>query len=94
MKFTSGLKFFFFTGLLLTLTGTLFTVQSYAGAPVLIFAGLLLSIIFILQALFEIITSTRLSVSEKIMWSTGILMSSGIAGLLYVTSFRPKLVRA
>ncbi|MFC5269508.1 hypothetical protein [Adhaeribacter terreus] len=93
MKFTSGLKFFFFAGLLLTLTGALFTVQQFAGASVFIFSGIAFSVIFILQALSEINTSEKLSVSEKIMWSTGILMTSGLAGLLYVTSLRPKLVR-
>ncbi|MBK0401941.1 hypothetical protein I5M27_03025 [Adhaeribacter sp. BT258] len=94
MKFTFGLKFFFFAGFILTLTGALFTVQTLPGASAIIWGGLGLSIIFMLQALSEIYTTEKLAVSEKIMWSIGILMTSGFAGLLYVTSLRPKLVRA
>ena len=92
MKSTFNIKSCFYIACILTLVGALFTIQHYVGAAFILLAAIPFSIIFLINALSEIHRSSRLSGSEKIIWTIGLLMTSGIAGLVYVSSARKRTI--
>jgi hypothetical protein len=53
----------------------------------------ILHLVFIISALYEIYGSQRLNLNEKIMWTIGFIIASILTGLLYLFMARPGLLR-
>ncbi|MCX6326519.1 MAG: hypothetical protein NT144_07705 [Bacteroidia bacterium] len=62
------------------------------GAVVLLVLGGIATLTFILTALNEIFSSTRIKKSEKIMWTICILLLSYLAGFVYLLSGRKRII--
>ncbi len=58
------------------------------GSNALFMMGIISFFIFIIIALFEVNTSSRLNRSEKITWTIGLIFVPFIAGTLYIVSRR------
>lgn len=52
-----------------------------------------LSIVYTPIVLLEVFTSNKLHISEKIMWLTGFVFLNGLAGLLYFTGGRKRVIQ-
>ena len=53
--------------------------------------GLFFALLFNLMALPEVWKSTRITHSEKIMWSVGFLTIIGLAGIVYLANGRKRI---
>lgn len=62
------------------------------GSVVLLVIGGLSTLIFILIALNEIFSSTRINKSEKIMWTICLILLSSISGFVYLLSGRKRII--
>ncbi|RTY95302.1 PLDc N-terminal domain-containing protein [Flavobacterium sp. GT3R68] len=79
--------------LILILTGVIFKINHW-DAPYLslLEVGLLSSLLFMVLAIAEIVTSKRIDTGEKILWVMGFLVMSTVAGLIYLLSGRKTVV--
>jgi hypothetical protein len=83
----------FVSAFFLVIAGTLFKIMHYASADMLLGAGLLLTLVYTVIALYEIHGSRKLPVSEKVMWTIGFLFLNTVTGLLYILMGRKRVVR-
>ncbi len=74
-------------------TGALLKILHIPGATELLTIGLLLILVFIFSALYEIYSSNRINLSEKIMWTTAFIVFTMLAAILYLAVGRPRLMR-
>ncbi len=84
MKFTK-LQIPFYFGLAILAIGILFKIQHYPGAELMIGAGLLLEVLFVILVLTEIITSKKAAKNLKILW----VMWKGSSGDCSQAALRP-----
>ncbi len=86
------LKASFAVGFLITIIGAFLKLTHAQGAETLLMIGGVSSLIFIVTALYEVNTSKRIESTEKVMWTIGLLLVSGIAGIVYILSGRRRVV--
>jgi hypothetical protein len=86
------LKASFAAGFLITIIGAFLKLTHAQGAETLLMIGGVSSLIFIVTALYEVNTSKRIESTEKVMWTIGLLLVSGIAGIVYILSGRRRVV--
>lgn len=58
----------------------------------LLIIGVIATLIFIIIAIYEVTTSTKISNTEKTMWTIAFLFFSSIAGLIYFLVGRKRIV--
>ncbi|WP_162425621.1 GldL-related protein [Pontibacter pudoricolor] len=75
----------------LGLVGALFKIMHWPGSDSILLSAIGIWIVFILLALQEIISSTNINKSEKIMWAFGMLLMSGIVGVVYMLVGRRRI---
>ncbi|MES2748718.1 MAG: hypothetical protein V4648_10060 [Bacteroidota bacterium] len=61
-------------------------------ANVLLGIGIIATIVFIITGIMEVQKSNRIRSGEKLMWSVGFIMFSGLAGLVYIASARKRII--
>ncbi len=83
----------FFVSILLGLIGALFKILHIPGAQMLLGISALLSLVSIISALYEIYSSDRVTVNERIMWTVGFVLFNGLTLLLYFFFGRPRILR-
>ena len=71
--------------------GSLFKIMHYPNADIFLILSLLGNLTLIITGIYEVRTSTRISGSEKTMWTVGFLFISGIVGIVYVFSGRKRI---
>ncbi len=71
--------------------GAFLKILHVPGANILFIIWVLLTVLYIVVALYEIYTSPRLQLSEKIMWTVTFLVATMLAAILYMIVCRPKL---
>jgi peptidoglycan/LPS O-acetylase OafA/YrhL len=76
----------------LGMVGAYFKIMLWPGSDSILLSAIGIWIVFILLALQEIISSTHINKSEKIMWAFGMLMMSGIVGVVYMLVGRKRIV--
>ncbi len=79
----------FMTGIL----GAYLKVVHLPGGKILLIIALGLTLVYIVSALYEIYTSDKIKLSEKIMWTTGFLVITFLAAILYLVMGRPRSLR-
>ena len=82
----------FLAMMVITVTGAYLKILHINGADILLATGLVAGLIFIISSLYEIITSKRISSNEKAMWTVGILLMSGVIGIVYLLSGRKRVI--
>lgn len=85
------IKASYLTGFLTTIAGALFKINHYGGGNTIISIGLLISIVFIYNSIYEINISTRIDKTEKIIWTIGITFIAFIAGFIYILVGRKRI---
>jgi hypothetical protein len=92
MKTGTILKASFFAGLIITIIGAYLKITHTAGADIWLLIGLTLSVVFIILAIYEIITSRKVNSLEKILWTIGLVFFNTITGLIYILAGRKRIV--
>lgn len=81
----------------LSLLSTLIGVAMKLGTSLpfssgMLIIGIVLLIVFIVTAIMEVNRSTKISDSEKFMWSVGFVLFATILGFVYVFLYRKKII--
>lgn len=82
------LKTSFAASLFITIIEAYFKSTNAQGSDTLLMIGIIAILIFIVTALYEVNTSKRIDHTEKVMWTVGFLLMSGIAGFVYLLKRR------
>ena len=83
MKLGTIVKWSFIISFMLSLIGAYFKITHLEGAHTLLIIGVITTLIFIVSAIYEVRTSTRIDNSEKTMWTIAFIFMSGLAGIIY-----------
>lgn len=81
----------FVGGLILSLGGVVLKMLYIPTADSWIITGLVLTFIFLVTALYEVITSPRIERREKVMWVLGFFLMLAFTGLYYLLSERRRI---
>ena len=73
--------------------GLIFKIMHYQYSWTIIMVGLLAAILYTIIALFEIWSSKQILTAEKLMWTSGFIVMSGLTGLLYLFIARKRILR-
>ena len=66
---------------------------THQGGEMFLLAGLLFALVFVIAAIVEVQRSARITQQEKTFWTIGFIISSGIAGLVYMALVRRRVVQ-
>jgi hypothetical protein len=77
--------------MLSALIGVYLKITHSEGAEPLLMVGVISSLIFIVSAIYEVRTSTKIDTSEKTRWTIALILFSGIAGLIYFFISRSRI---
>ena len=91
MKLGNIVKSSFIISTLLTMVGAYLIAANSEEAGVLMIMAIIPSLVFIVSAIYEIRTSTKIDSSEKTMWTIALIISTGIAGLIYFFFARKRI---
>lgn len=94
MKLGTIVKWSFIISFTITLIGAYLKITHTVGAETLLMIGVVSVLIFIASAIYEIRTSTRISHSEKTMWTIAFIFMSGIAGIVYFLMGRRRIAQS
>jgi len=83
MKVGIIMKTSFMISILSTIIGAYLKIKHLEGVEILFIVGVIAIVIFIVSAIYEVRTSTRIAPSEKTMWTIAFIFFSGIAGIIY-----------
>jgi len=78
----------------LTIVGVMFKIYHYPNGETFIFFAIVAMMTYSLPVLLEVFRSTRIGISEKLMWVTGMLCLTPIAGYLYVFKARTRIANS
>ena len=92
MKMGTIIKGSFIISFILILAGAIMKILHFAGSDTMINLGFIIGLIFIVAAIFEVVTSKRINNSEKTMWTIGFILLSGLVGLIYIISGRRRVI--
>lgn len=92
MQKTRFLALNFFVGTAISITGAYLKIIHAANAQPWLVVGFIMGVVFLAIALPEIMQSRRISSTEKLMWVTGLLFVSTIAGFMYLTRGRQRII--
>ena len=92
MKLGTVVKTTFIVGLLITLIGAYMKMTHSQGAEAFLIIGVISWLSFIVTAIYEVRTSSRIDNTEKTMWTIAFILLGGIAGLIYFSMGRRRIV--
>ena len=81
----------FILSVITSIIAALLKIQHVPGTNLLFMIWIILTLIYIATALYEIYSSDRLKPIEKIMWTVTFLVATMLAAILYMIVCRPKL---
>ena len=93
MKLRSILILSFFLGLIFVFIGAYLQITHAEGANIWLTIGLLASLVFMLISIYEVMSSTYINQSEKIMWVVGFIFLGLITGIVYLVAGRKRVVK-
>ena len=86
------LPLFFITGVILTMVGGFLKIIRLPGLDPFLIFGMILMLVFVILAVWEVNTSARINRSEKLMWTLGLIFMGGIVGIVYLLSARKRII--
>ncbi len=78
----------------LTMVSAIFKIYHYPNAETFILFAIIAMMVYSLPVLLEIFRSTRIDTSEKLMWITGMLCLTPLAGYLYLFRARHRIANS
>ena len=92
MKLGTIVKWSFIISFIITLIGAYLKITHAESAETLLIIGVIVTMIFIVSAIYEVRTSERIDNTEKTMWTLAFIFFSGITGLIYFLIGRKRIV--
>lgn len=92
MKLGTIVKTSFILSFIITLIGAWLKIIHTEAAETLLILGVIATLVFIVTAIYEVRTSSKIANTEKTMWTLAFIFFSGIAGLIYFFSGRKRIV--
>ncbi len=92
MDFKKFLPLSFTLSIIITVIGALFKIMHLPISTIFLVMGLLTLLIFMVLCILEISNSKKLEGTEKFMWIISFVFFGFITGLLYVLSYRKKII--
>ena len=92
MDFKNFLPLSFTLSIISTFIGALFKIMHIPISNIFLVIGLLTLIIFIVLSIYEISNSKKLEGTGKFLWIIGFIFFGVFTGLLYVLSYRKKII--
>ena len=84
----------FLFNMALTLVGAMFKILHYPNAEIFLMFAIIAMMSYALPVFLEIFRSTRIGTAEKLMWITGMLCLTPLAGYLYVFKARKRIANS
>lgn len=81
----------FLISLLITIIGVYLKITHSESTEIFLIIGIMATLIFIVSAIYEVRTSTRIGNREKTMWTVAFIFMSGLAGLIYFFNGRMRI---
>ncbi|MEO8820783.1 MAG: hypothetical protein ABI267_10970 [Ginsengibacter sp.] len=94
MKQSTIVKASFFISYLFIILGAYMQLHHFQNAGTFLMIGIASIFIFISSAIREIRTSVRIDNSEKTRWTSGLILFSPLAGLIYILFARRRIVNS
>jgi Kef-type K+ transport system membrane component KefB len=88
------LKATYLFNIALTTVGAIFKIYHYPNSETFILFAIIAMLTYSLPVLLEVFRSTRIGTSEKLMWVTGMLCLTPIAGYLYLFKARNRIANS
>lgn len=88
------LKATYLFNIALTIVGAIFKINHYPNGETIILFAIFAMMAYSLPVLLEIFRSTRIGTSEKLMWITGMLCLTPLAGYLYLFKARHRIANS
>jgi hypothetical protein len=76
----------------LTIIAVIFKIYHYPNGELMLTVAILAMMVYVAAILPEILGSTRIGTSEKLMWITGLLFLTVVAGYLYIFKARQRIL--
>ena len=92
MKLGTIVKWSFIISFIVTLIGAYLKITHAENAETLLIIGVIVTMIFIVSAIYEVRTSERIDNTEKTLWTLAFIFFSGITGLIYFLIGRKRIV--
>jgi tellurite resistance protein TehA-like permease len=83
----------FLISLLVGFIGAFLKIMHLPGGQIFIVISVILTVVYVISAFYEIYGSRRITMNEKVMWTIGFILLSTITGLLYFFMGRPRILR-
>jgi len=90
MNKVKAFKYSLIFAIIFILLGAYFKIAHYPHGDLLTGLGLLISLVFIVLGLLDVLLKSNYKSIEKIMWTVGLILLSWIAGLLYYPKFKKR----
>jgi 4-hydroxybenzoate polyprenyltransferase len=91
MKTGIIVKSSFALSILTTVVGACLKIIHSEGVEVLLIIGLIVSLIFIIAAVYEVRKSKRIGFAEKAIWTIALIFIGGITGIVYMIGGRRRI---
>ena len=91
MNLGTIVKWSFITSFIIALIGAFLKITHSKGGGILLIIYLIVSLIFIVAAIYEVRTSKKIDNFEKTMWTIALIFFSGFAGIFYFFIGRGKV---
>jgi ammonia channel protein AmtB len=91
MKLSLVVKTSFIAGFLLVFAGAYLKIIHSAYADNVLLPAVIVWIIFIVSAIYEVRSSEKIDNTAKTLWTLGFIFFAGFAGLLYMLGMRRRI---
>lgn len=89
---TNKFKISFLIAITFSLLGSFLKINHNSGADFMIIIGIIATLFYIVIGIIEVNKSNKINNSEKVMWTIGFIALNFLAGLLYLTSGRKRII--
>lgn len=82
----------FFAGIILTIIGAYFKVTHTGDGETWLIVSFISWAIFVIASIYEVASSRTIGRSEKLLWTFGLILLSGVTGIVYLLVGRKRIV--
>ena len=93
MNISSLFKPAFFGSLLFGFVGVLLKFLHVQGVDIILILSAIFTVVYVVSAIYEIHSSSRIQMNEKLMWTCAFILLSMVAGLVYYFMGRRRIMR-
>lgn len=85
-------KISFLIAIAFSIFGAFLKINNTSGSEFILVIGIIATLFYIIIGIIEVNKSNKINNSEKVMWTIGFISFNFLAGLLYLTSGRKRII--